>query len=471
MKGSAFLFLILTIIQVQSNAQPWITNSYEINIARDSVYGRGINFSGATQDLTCDIAYPINDEAPECGRPLAVIVHGGSFMAGSKEDYNIQVWLSEFAKKGYVTMAINYRLGMYQTPDPINCLVEKYGCLNTADSSEWFRANYRGSQDCHGAIRYMVSKKDVYNIDPQQIFLIGESAGGFVTLQTAFLDGEEERHPSTSAMNEVVRPSTTYQTDCIPPASLSITEMSLSRPDLGHYEGDILTEFNDFKIKGVASVYGGIMQDFLKNSNSSDELPALYMFAQPNDLIVPFRRDKVMAGLSACASQSSGCPAIVNTPLVHGNKGIETLIENHKSNGEEMPEYLSDLTQNTADCLLQVLFPALSGHAMDDIWVRTKNMATFFANKIEENDCTMSSQDKKFTKSILVYPSPVIDYLNINNNGLIINDIALHDCFGNQIDKFQFPTSKLYVKDLPAGVYFLMINSNGIKFTQKFIKI
>lgn len=55
---------------------------------------------------------PSNDTFPKYGRPLMIIIHGGAFIAGSKDDFIQQRMLKEFAKRGYVTASINYRLGM-----------------------------------------------------------------------------------------------------------------------------------------------------------------------------------------------------------------------------------------------------------------------------------------------------------------------------------------------------------------------
>ena len=165
------LFFFLTIFFVQTAiSQPWVDSEYDIEIHKDSVYGYAIDYTGKEQALRCDIAFPINDTIPECGRPLVLVVHGGSFLAGNKEEYDIQLWMKEFAKKGYVAVAINYRLGMFQTEEYITCAVQDWGCLNMADSAEWYRGNYRGMQDCRGAIRYMISNKDQFNIDPNNVF-------------------------------------------------------------------------------------------------------------------------------------------------------------------------------------------------------------------------------------------------------------------------------------------------------------
>ena len=435
------LFFFLTIFFVQTAiSQQWIDSKYDIEIHKDSIYGYSIDYTGKEQALRCDIAFPINDTIPECGRPLVLVVHGGSFLAGNKEEYDIQLWMKEFAKKGYVAVAINYRLGMFQTEEYITCAVQDWGCLNMADSAEWYRGNYRGMQDCRGAIRYMISNKDQFNIDPNNVFLIGESAGGFITMASAYLDDESERSELTKEIAEVSAPAMQYQNACVPPEAFPIGMMDLRRPDLGGIQGTIHLENNNYRIKGVASFFGGIMNDFLASQDNTYPLSALYMYAQPNDLIVPFGRSKVMAGLSACAVQYSGCNYLKNVPEVYGNGGIRNLIVNNEATGVTMPTFKAEFTENYADCLLQGLFPGLTGHAVDDIFVRTKSLAAFFAKQIgSASDCLSSNKTVK-DLSFEVYPNPGQNVIQVkvsdNKDRLIIEvlDMSGHMLARKSVD-------------------------------------
>ena len=83
--------------------------------------------------------------------PALIFIHGGSWKSGHKEDY--KVYTLDFAKRGYVTVAMSYRLlPKYHYPD----CVEDVKC-----AVKWIRAH---ASD--------------YNIDPENIALIGASAGG-----------------------------------------------------------------------------------------------------------------------------------------------------------------------------------------------------------------------------------------------------------------------------------------------------
>lgn len=119
------------------------------------------------QNLTMDIFVPVDDKAEK--RPLLVLIHGGAFFAGNKTDPDIRLWAERFAERGYVTAAINYRLGFDLTV-----------------GGEVNRAGYRAVQDTRAAIRFLLNRKDL-KIDPELIFVAGPSAGGIASLNTAFV--------------------------------------------------------------------------------------------------------------------------------------------------------------------------------------------------------------------------------------------------------------------------------------------
>jgi acetyl esterase/lipase len=155
------------------------------------------------------------------------------------------------------------------------------------DTAEWYRAAYRAQQDLKGAIRFLVKHAQDYQIDPRNIFLVGESAGGITVMQAAFLDDPAEKPIEAGGLPDALAPNAIYENQCIqtPSFDTSIASMQLQRPDLGPFEGFLNTGYT-YTIKGVGNFYGGLIQDiFTKYSYS--QAPRLYMFHQPNDLVVP----------------------------------------------------------------------------------------------------------------------------------------------------------------------------------------
>lgn len=99
-------------------------------------------------DLTLDASIP--DGAGPF--PAAILVHGGGWVAGDKQQYITYVF-EPLSKAGFAWFSINYRLApQYQFPAP--------------------------TDDVEQAIRYIRENARKYNIDAERIALIGESAGG-----------------------------------------------------------------------------------------------------------------------------------------------------------------------------------------------------------------------------------------------------------------------------------------------------
>ncbi|RYY13273.1 MAG: hypothetical protein EOO04_32185, partial [Chitinophagaceae bacterium] len=73
-----------------------------------------------------DIYTPDGDSSIK--RPLLVLMHGGGFKLGSKNNSRMKIWGRRFARMGYVCIAINYHLSKKKPLSRFNDLVE--GCLN-----------------------------------------------------------------------------------------------------------------------------------------------------------------------------------------------------------------------------------------------------------------------------------------------------------------------------------------------------
>jgi hypothetical protein len=157
-------------------------NRYKASIfGYDSVmnlkYGQNVTAtSSLVQDLLLDIYLPANDTFQK--RPLVFFTHGGSFVSGSKANGDVVYLSREFAKRGYVCVSQNYRIGMEE--------------FNTQSAA---RAVWRAMQDARAAIRYMKANASVYDIDTNMIIYGGTSAGGFTALHAAFLDQANEVLP------------------------------------------------------------------------------------------------------------------------------------------------------------------------------------------------------------------------------------------------------------------------------------
>jgi acetyl esterase/lipase len=135
----AALLLTTAGLTAQTNAPP--LTSGDLVIQNDIVFGKG----GAI-DLHADIAYPKNAAGP---LPAIIHIHGGGWIGGSYHDGN----MARFAQAGYFVATIEYRL---------------------SNVAKWPAQ----IQDCKCAVRWLRANAAKYNVDPNRIGVVGESAGG-----------------------------------------------------------------------------------------------------------------------------------------------------------------------------------------------------------------------------------------------------------------------------------------------------
>ena len=131
-------------------------------------YGSNVPYNSATpQNLELDVYQPNGDNAPL--RPLVLVVHGGSFIGGSKTGTDVVPLCQDLARLGYVTASVEYRLGMNNFPFP---------GPTDVDATE---AVMRAVQDTRAAVRFFrksATTGNPYKIDTNHIYIAGVSAGG-----------------------------------------------------------------------------------------------------------------------------------------------------------------------------------------------------------------------------------------------------------------------------------------------------
>ncbi|MFT5512864.1 MAG: hypothetical protein ACI8SE_001263 [Bacteroidia bacterium] len=463
-------------------SQNYVDAEFQIKTETDISYGSSADVAGNRRNLTMNMSYPTNDSVKSCGRPLMIIIHGGAFMAGDKADGSLTILREEFAKRGYVTASVNYRLGVLHTDRSINCNVSSFGaswnCLNVTDSSEWYRANYRGVQDVHGAIRYLVNDRNSFKINANNVFVVGESAGGFTALGVGFIDDASEvRTDLTGSLSPVNPPSKIYENDCIIGRGLdtNTASMRLTRPDLGSYRGGLNPPIqNNYTIRGVGNFYGGIFDDIVESHSTIT--PVLYAYHQPNDLVVPFGYSRVYAGFNTCAmSFPFNCQGIINRPLIYGSKGIINLIDSAKVRGKKVPEYLFEPTNNTANCAIQIANPSTAGHGFDNFKLRRTNMAKYFATAI--NTCQVNEvQSIENQLDFTISPNPpqadedlhVYGYLD-RGSTIEIVDLKGKILASTALENYQYDTVVRLNKLNESGIFIVRVTTGQISTSKRII--
>lgn len=160
-------------------------DSSQISVSKNVVYSVPKKWPGTGVDtLKMDLYYPSSPAETLNKRPCIVFFYGGAWLTGNKNDAGIQQKCFEWARRGFVVAAPNYRLGW-------NCAASDLLAVCVFCQGNYYDLNtatYRGAQDGKAAMRFMVANQNTYKIDTSVMFVGGESAGSFNANHTAHWD-------------------------------------------------------------------------------------------------------------------------------------------------------------------------------------------------------------------------------------------------------------------------------------------
>lgn len=440
---------------------PYTADQFTYDSIMNISYGQATDYAGNQVELLLDIYKPRMDS--NCLRPIVVLVHGGAWVAGSKEDINLVLMSRAFAKKGWVVANINYRLGTHKASS-----YNMYALCNNSisapcgyisDSAEVFRANFRGMQDAKGAIRFMKNRNAIDSSDVNNVFIVGESAGAFIAYATAFTDQMNEKNSFCFGINDAPTPDNNLAVyGCIP------SNNNLSRPDLGSIDGNLNLGNYNASVKGIGSFYGATFD--LSIINQLTDTPCVYLFHQGSDVVVHYQYGKILGRTSwECYAQTNLCQSYYFYPNAYGNESIRQYFVGL---GAAAPVYQADIVYNYA--YLNNCFS--NGHAIDNFNLRVQNVTNLFANKIALSNnnpaanCTVSAVNMadKTNKGVLIYPNPASNQLNIK---VPINSVGesykLFDYTGKLLlkNKIVSETISINIENLNEGIYLICVGDRN----------
>jgi acetyl esterase/lipase len=115
------------------------------------------NFEG--KELKLDLYYPTAKRSEKC--PVIVFTHGGGWAAGNRykaASGPFAVVFQRLIKEGFAIAPVSYRLAKKDSGVAMrDCVI-----------------------DCKDAIRYLAKHSETFQIDPNRIFVMGDSAGGHI---------------------------------------------------------------------------------------------------------------------------------------------------------------------------------------------------------------------------------------------------------------------------------------------------
>ena len=276
------IIIFFLILPLCSNAQQsacgggrYHSEIFDVDPVVETVtFGENTTFGGTLKQLKMDVYQPKDDTADK--RAAVVFGFGGGFIAGDRSQ--VKPFCEDFARRGYVAAAIDYRL--YDD------------LLNLPDSFDIMDVVMKAVGDMKAAVRHL--RKDAatdnnFRIDPDYILAGGVSAGAVTAMHVACVDS----------------------TDNLAPFILDAINNN------GGLEGDTGDNENmqySSEVLGAISIMGGLFRKSVIDVND----PPVFSMHGTDDGTVPFMEGKALVQLG---------PIIFINQTMHGSGALHPVMD------------------------------------------------------------------------------------------------------------------------------------------------
>jgi hypothetical protein len=339
---------------------------------------------------------------------------------------------------------------------------------------ELIRAIYRGQQDVKGAIRWLKARAIQDSTCNQKVMVGGESAGAFLSLAVGLLDRPEEKPSACFELPAAPTPAANV-TNCFDQNCatqlIQPSGAALLRPDLGPLDGTLNLNGYDNNVIGVASFFGGVPYEALpQNWLKGPDTPALYLYHQTCDGIVPFAYNQPMVTMSANCNLGY-TPWHTNLMHTFGNGSIAAALLDMPHPPPFTMDFLTCDAFNPGLALLECIRYAQNGsyHFSHNPLERAQKVADFFSPIIQGANCfSVSAQEPLASLQGLVSPNPFAQQLSVflsevseGPASIRLSDVSGKTVWaGTQILK-NGENILFEQNQLPAGFYALQIRTKA----------
>ena len=237
--------------------------TYDVNITEDIIYAEGLSHDYWNSSNTTALPLYMDSYVPENNsqnRPLLMLIHGGAFVGGSKQQDAIVDMANYYASRGFVVFSIDYRLRDHMGTIP-QAWIDATSVGTPSNLDQTF-AMYPAHRDAKAALRWIMANAQNYHINKDYITVGGGSAGAITSIGIGVSElGDYKDEISSSEDN-----------------TLSTTNLSQT------YEVQTILDFwgSTESIEILESIYGH------QRFDSND--PALFIAHGTEDPTVPFSR-------------------------------------------------------------------------------------------------------------------------------------------------------------------------------------
>ena len=167
------------------NSSPTVklNTTYEVNITEDIIYAEGLSHNSWNSPNTTVVPLLMDSYVPENNlqnRPLLMLIHGGGFSGGSKQQETLVAMANYYASRGFVVFSIDYRLRGDKGTIPQEW-IDATTNVDPAELDQLY-AMYPAHRDAKAALRWIIANADNYHINTDYITVGGGSAGAITSI-------------------------------------------------------------------------------------------------------------------------------------------------------------------------------------------------------------------------------------------------------------------------------------------------
>jgi len=379
------------------NNQRYINEIFtDVTVTEAVKFGENYTFGGDFQELYMDIYEPTGDTRTD--RPAIVFAFGGAYIQGERQQ--VSAFCEEFARKGFVAVAIDYRI---YAIDVVN-LPDSLGMLDIITKSIGdMKASVR-------ALRKSADDGNPYGIDPDFVFAGGLSAGAITAMHSAQLGADDDAN-LPDYVTEAINNNGGWEGDTDDPANSAMGYSS--------------------EIQGVVSYLGALHR---RAWIDSDDVPFISIHGDVDD-VVPYGHDAVtLFGVNLGTLEGSSVLHIQADEVGVINQFISVSGGGHGNNFPQI--YWDSMAVESGQFLETIVCGTGGGVNIDGV--------------------------EDVSDYITIAPNPAIEQTVIRFNNLNkMYDLSLYNAFGQRITFYNNQNNNDFTlnrNQLPAGVYFVQID-------------
>lgn len=400
----------------------------EIVEVKGVTYGWAPRWPSPTVDtLKMDIYMPDPALDPLAKRPFVLLIHGGAFYGGQRED--MAALCRDYARRGFVAATMSYRLGW--DCNPANPL---FVCISCGPQVNKLRvAAYRSVQDTRAALRYSASRADDWGIDTEVFFVGGTSAGSVAAIHAIYLDQET---------------ADVFCPDCV--------------SAVGPLDEGVNEVQADYRIRGLINNCGAILQP--EALDNAADIPVI-SFHDDGDCIVPSNIGWAL-GCFSCTAFFQG----YGSQQIHAYAGTQgTCTElNLRQNSISHCSFPNATVVNRSSCFLKKI---LCGSCESG----TNNNINAVESCQDLGAPVSLNAPEPGSRIMRAYPNPVRDVLYVDFSGqadMPVGLLQVLDATGRVVWQSQAARGQrqeIRVAGLAPGLYLLRLQTGKVQEIQKLI--